>query len=134
MICTVLTVNHLNDMFLNGGYCTKSRKRFFAKYFESIFFDSSSVASIKYSVADRLRAWSFWKGWNFWLFWISKHSNLWLLQIFLFKFQVWEMSVSPLKKSINIFKHDEKIIFLKIWFLDVSWNFKKIDFFSMFFP
>ena len=80
-----------------------------------------------------LRTWSFWKGWNFWLFWISKHSNLWLLQIFLFKFQLLEMSVRPLKKSINIFKHDEKIDFLKIWYLDVSWNFEKIDFFSMFF-
>ena len=80
-----------------------------------------------------LRTWSFWKGWNFWLFWISKHSNLWLLQIFLFKFQLLEMSVRPLKKSMNIFKHDEKINFLKIWYLDVSWNFEKIDFFSMFF-
>ena len=82
-----------------------------------------------------LRTWSFWKGWNFWLFWISKRSNLWLLQIFLFKFQLLEMSVRPLKKSINIFKHDEKINFLKIWYLDVSWNFKKIDFFfDVFFP
>ena len=79
----------------------------------------------------QLRTWSFWKGWNFWLFWISKHSNLWLLQIFLFKFQLLEMSVRPLKKSINIFKHDEKIYFLKIWYLDVSWHFKKIDVFFL---
>ena len=36
------------DVFHNGGYCTvRAEKRFFAKYFESHFHDSSSVARMR---------------------------------------------------------------------------------------